>query len=134
MSIGAMLILFLVLMLIGMPISFATAVASGCYVLFGTQLPDLIIAQRMFVASDSFSLMAIPLFILAGELMNGGGLTKRIVRLASALVGHIRGGMAHITILASMMFASMSGSSAAAAASIGSMMIPAMKEDNYDPD
>jgi len=134
MSIPVMLVLFLFLMLIGMPISFATAVASGCYVLFGTQLPELVIAQRMFVASDSFSLMAIPLFVLAGEFMNGGGLTKKIVRLASTMTGHIRGGLAHITILASMMFASMSGSSAAACASIGSMMIPAMQEDGYDDD
>ena len=134
MSIAVMLILFLLLMVGGMPISFSTAVACAGYVLMRPDLPDLVVAQRMFVASDSFSLMAIPLFILAGELMNGGGLTKKIVSLASALVGHIRGGLAHITVLASMLFASMSGSSAASAASIGSMLIPAMKEEGYDSD
>ena len=92
----------------------------------------MLLAQRMFKASDSFSLLAIPLFMLAGEFMNGGGITKRIVELASKWVGHITGSLGHVTVLASMLFASMSGSSAASAASIGGMLIPTMKEKGYD--
>lgn len=129
-----MLLAFLILMLLGVPVSFATAIACTGYILLNPAIPKVVIAQRMFVASDSFSLMAIPLFILAGELMNSGGITKKIVRLSSTLVGHIQGGLAHITILASMLFAGMSGSSAAASASVGSMMIPAMREEGYDPE
>lgn len=132
MTIVILLMLFLIIMLSGVPVSFATGAASILYILTHAELPNVIIAQRIFVASDSFSLMAIPLFILAGELMNQGGLTKKIVRLSSTLVGHISGGLSLITVLACMIFAGMSGSSAAAAASVGSMMIPAMKENGYD--
>ncbi|WHH57079.1 TRAP transporter large permease [Petroclostridium sp. X23] len=129
-----MLITFLGLMLLGMPIGFATAIASSLFIITSDNLPSILLPQRMFVAVDSFPLMAIPLFILAGELMNSGGITKKIVHLASALVGHITGGLAHITILASMIFAGMSGSSAAAAASVGGMMVPAMEKEGYDAD
>ncbi len=123
-------VVFFGLMLLGVPIAFSTAIASAFFIL-NSRVPNIVVAQRMFVASDSFSLMAIPLFIMAGEFMNSSGVTKRIVRFSSALVGHITGGMAHITILASMLFAGMSGSSGAAASSIGAMMIPAMKMKKY---
>lgn len=86
----------------------------------------------MFVATDNSSMLAIPLFILAGDLMNNGGITQSIMRFARSLVGHIRGGLAHVTILANMMFAAMSGSANAACACMGSMMIPSMNEDGYD--
>ena len=130
--ISAMLILFLALILAGVPIAWGTGLATVFYIQGQGNLPIALLAQRMFKSSDSFSLLAIPLFMLAGEFMNGGGITKRIVHLASALVGHITGSLAHITILASMLFASMSGSSAASAASIGSMLIPTMKKKGYD--
>ena len=130
--ISAMLILFLALILAGVPIAWGTGLATVFFIQGQGNLPIALLAQRMFKSSDSFSLLAIPLFMLAGEFMNGGGITKRIVHLASALVGHITGSLAHITILASMLFASMSGSSAASAASIGSMLIPTMKKKGYD--
>lgn len=78
MTIVILLMLFLIIMLSGVPVSFATGAASILYILTHAELPNVIIAQRIFVASDSFSLMAIPLFILAGELMNQGGLTKKL--------------------------------------------------------
>ena len=130
--IAIMLILFIALLLLGVPIAWGTGLATVFYIQGMPNIPINLLAQRMFKASDSFSLLAIPLFMLAGEFMNGGGITKRIVELASKWVGHITGSLAHITILSSMLFASMSGSSAASAASIGSMLIPTMKEKGYE--
>lgn len=125
---------FLIFIFLGVPISFATGLAVMTFITMDGSLPALLIPQRMFVTVDSFSLMAIPLFMLAGELMNSGGITKKIVNFSSKLVGHITGGLAHVTILASMIFAGMSGSCTAAGASVGSMMIPALKEDGYGED
>ncbi len=125
---------FIGLILFGLPISFASALAVVLYIFLAGHLPAILVPQRMFVTVDSYPLLAIPLFMLAGELMNSGGITKRIVNFSSNLVGHITGGLAHITILASMIFAGMSGSCAAAGASIGSMLIPALKRDGYAPD
>lgn len=127
-----MLISFLVMVLIGVPITFATGSAVMFYLVLGGEIPGTLLVQRMYNSSVSFTMLAVPLFIIAGELMNKAGITKRIVRLSSALMGHIRGSLAHVTILASMIFAGMSGSSVAAASSVGGMMIPAMKEDGYD--
>lgn len=124
--------LFLFLIIAGVPLAIATGGAVISYMLTTTGIPLSLLAQKMYTTTNNFTMLAIPLFILAGELMNGGGLTKKLVNLASDLTGHIRGSLAHVTILASMLFASMSGSSSAACASIGSMMIPAMKEKKYD--
>lgn len=110
-----MLILFIVLMLIGVPMAFSAGAAALYYVI-ASGIPIGVVAQSMFKATDNFSMLAIPLFIFAGDLMNNGGITKAIVRFASSLVGHIRGSLAHITILANMMFAAMSGSASAACA------------------
>lgn len=130
--IAAMIVIFLVLILIGVPIAWGTGLATLFYIEAGGSIPLVLLAQRIFKASDSFSLLAIPLFMLAGEFMNGGGITKRIVDLASKWIGHITGSLGHVTVLASMLFASMSGSSAASAASIGGMLIPTMKKRGYD--
>jgi C4-dicarboxylate transporter DctM subunit len=92
----------------------------------------MLIPQRMIPSMDSFALLAIPLFILAGELMNTGGCGRRLVRFANALVGHIRGGLAHANILASMFFGGISGSASADTAAIGAILIPAMSEEGYD--
>ena len=127
-----MLISFLVMVLIGVPITFATGSAVMLYLILGGEIPGTLLVQRMYNSSVSFTMLAVPLFIIAGELMNKAGITKRIVRLSSALMGHIRGSLAHVTVLASMLFAGMSGSSVAAASSVGGMLIPAMKEDGYD--
>ncbi|MDR1625307.1 MAG: TRAP transporter large permease [Spirochaetia bacterium] len=129
--IALMLLSFLVLMLLGIPMAFSTAGAVILYILNSGISPELV-PQRFFTTANNFAIMAIPLFMIAGELMNAGGITKRIVRLSSALVGHIRGSLAHVTIVASMIFAGMSGSSAAACASVGSMLIPVMKNEGYD--
>lgn len=130
-----LLITFLALLILGCPIAIGMCFASFSALLFGnTPVPLTVVPQRMFVTIDSFSMMAIPLFILAGELMNSAGITRRIVNFCSALVGHIRGGLAHVNILASMLFAGISGAAAADSASLGSMLIPAMIEDGYDAD
>lgn len=130
-----LLITFLALLVLGCPIAVAMLLASFASLAFsGSTVPLTVVPQRMFVTIDSFSMMAIPLFILAGELMNGAGITKRIVDFCSALVGHIRGGLALVNVLASMIFAGVSGAAAADSASLGSMLIPAMIEDGYDAD
>ena len=130
-----LMITFLVLLVLGCPIAIGMGLASFASLIFShSRVPLTVVPQRMFVTIDSFSMMAIPLFILAGELMNGAGITRRIVNFCSALVGHIRGGLAHVNILASMFFAGISGAAAADSASIGSMLIPAMIEDGYDAD
>jgi len=90
-----------------------------------------VVVQRMFTSNDSFPLLAIPYFMLAGELMTSGGVSKRLVRFAASLVGHFRGGLGGISILASSFFAALSGSNAATVAAIGSVMIPSMKEKGY---
>ncbi|MCI2056136.1 MAG: TRAP transporter large permease [Oscillibacter sp.] len=128
---------FFVLVLLGFPIAFSMGIAGAVTVTFAAgagAIPLMIVPQRVFVAMDSFSLMAIPFFILAGELMNSSGITRKIVQFAGSLVGHVRGGLAHVNILASVLFAGLSGSAVADAASIGGMLIPAMEEDGYDAD
>lgn len=130
-----LMITFLALLILGCPIAVGMCFSSFVALFAGnTTVPLTVVPQRMFVTIDSFSMMAIPLFILAGELMNSAGITRRIVNFCSALVGHIRGGLAHVNILASMLFAGISGAAAADSASLGSMLIPAMIEDGYDAD
>lgn len=128
----AMLLGFIVLIFLGVPITFSTGIAAAVYLLAGGDIPPMVVCQRMYTSSASFAMLAVPLFMIAGELMNKAGITKAIVRLSSALIGHIRGSLAHVTILSSALFAGMSGSSVAAASSVGGMMIPAMKEEGYD--
>ncbi|MCI8399125.1 MAG: TRAP transporter large permease subunit [Oscillibacter sp.] len=132
--VAVMILLFLGLLILGVPIAFGTGVGTIAYLLGSDNLSLLVLAQKMWTTMDSFTTLAIPLFMLAGSLMNGGGITKRIVELSSKLVGHITGSLGHVTILASMLFASMSGSSAASCAAIGGMLIPAMKKKGYDAD
>ena len=129
----AMLIGFIVLIFLGVPITFATGIAAAVYLISGADIPPMVVCQRMYTSSASFAMLAVPLFMIAGELMNKAGITKSLVRLSTALIGHIRGSLAHVTILASALFAGMSGSSVAAASSVGGMMIPAMEEEGYDP-
>ncbi|WP_324715426.1 TRAP transporter large permease [Carboxydochorda subterranea] len=120
----------LVLLLAGLPIPFVIGLAA----LAGLQaggLPLALAVQRMFAAQDSFQLMAIPLFILAGALMNAGGLSERLVALAEALVGRLRGGLNHVNILSNVFFSGISGSAAADASAVGSILIPAMERAGY---
>jgi len=124
--------LLLVLMIAGLPIAFALMIAPGISLFFdGQQSMFPMLLMRMYNGMDSFPLMAIPYFILAGEVMNRGGITTRLVRLSQALIGHLRGGLAHVNILSSILFAGLSGSAVADTSAIGSMLIPAMEKNGY---
>jgi len=127
-----MLIAFAILMIIGQPIGFALGISAFIAILMGGSVPLQIIPQRMAGGLDSFPLLAVPFFMLCGELMEAGGLTPRLVRFATCLVGHLRGGLAHVAILASLIFAGISGSAVADATATGSIMVPLMKKRGYD--
>ena len=117
-----------------MPIAFALGIAAALTLWIDSTLPLNSIVTRAFVGVDSFTLLAIPFFIIAGELMNACGITERIVNFSRSLVGHIRGGLAHVTIMSNMFFSGISGSATADASALGSMMIPAMKKNGFDAD
>ncbi|WP_105326477.1 TRAP transporter large permease [Acidaminococcus provencensis] len=119
------------LFLVGIPISFALGLVS-VGVLAGQDFNLLIVIQRMFGGVDSIALIAIPLFMLSGELMFRGGMSKRLVDFADTLLGHLPSGLAMVSILACMFFAAITGSAIAATAAIGGIMIPLMKEKGYD--
>jgi C4-dicarboxylate transporter DctM subunit len=123
---------FLVLVAIGIPIAFSIGLSVlGALLISG--IPITVFAQRVANAADNGALLAIPLFILSGELMNRGGLTQRLVNFAHSIVGHIRGGLGHTCVLGSMIFAGVSGSAVADTTAIGSIMVPAMIKKNYKP-
>ena len=129
-----LIILFFVLMFTGMPIAVAIGASSIIALLVQGNLPGIVAPQRIFVMLDSFSMMAVPLFILAGEVMTRGGITKKLVRFSSALVGHFKGSHAQVTILSSMLMAGVSGSASADCSAIGSILIPSMLDEGYDKD
>lgn len=115
---------------IGIALGTATVLAILCY----STTPSYIVIQNIFGGLNSFSLLAIPFFMIAGSLMGLGGISKRIVKFADALVGWITGGLGMVVVLASMIFAAISGSAPATVSSIGSMLLPQMEEKNYDKD
>jgi len=121
---------FLVLIFLGFPIAFSLGISSMIYLLLA-DIPLNIIPQKMFAGLNSFVLLSIPGFILAGHLMNYGGITDRIIRFTNSIFGRITGGLAHVNIGASMLFSGISGTALAEAASIGSVLIPAMKKAGY---
>lgn len=123
--------IFLLLLLLGFPIAFALGLSSFVYILF-SDLPLMVIPQKMYAGIDVFVLLAIPGFILAGNLMNASGITNRIINFCNTLMGHIRGGLGLANVGASMLFGGISGTAIADTASIGSVMIPAMKREGYD--
>jgi tripartite ATP-independent transporter DctM subunit len=124
---------FVVLLLLGAPIAYSMGLASIFALLFGgAGFPLEVVVQRTYNLLDSYSLLAIPFFIVSGELMSSGGISKRLVQFASDAVGHFRGNMAQVSILSSMIFAGVSGSSVADAAACGSILIPAMRSKGYD--
>ena len=117
---------------LGMPIAFALLL-SAIAMMFQLDFFDTqILAQNMLSGANSFTLMAVPLFMLAGELMNAGGISRRIVNLASMFVGHIQGGLGYVAIFASVLLAALSGSAVADAAALGSLLIPMLREKGYD--
>jgi C4-dicarboxylate transporter, DctM subunit len=120
-------------LLVGCPLAFTLGISPLLALIGQGGVPLSVVIQRMFVAVDSFSLLAIPLFILAGELMNTGGITQRLVDFADKLVGHIVGGLAHVVIVTNMIMAGVSGSAAADAAATGALLIPSMTRRGYSP-
>jgi tripartite ATP-independent transporter DctM subunit len=118
-------------LLVGVPVAFALLLSS-LLVIFVADLPRTVVIQQMFNGINAYTLLALPFFFLAGNVMNAGGISERLVRLAMALVGHLRGGLAHVNVVVGMFFAGISGSSTAEAAGIGSVFIPALKRRGYD--
>ncbi|MDF1587296.1 TRAP transporter large permease [Marinimicrococcus flavescens] len=123
---------FLGLMAMRLPIAFALGISSLATAWY-LGLPTLMVAQRMVNGLNSFTFLAVPFFILAGQIMTEGGIADRLVRLADVLVGRIRGGLAQVNVFASTLFGGISGSSVADVASIGSFLIPAMRKRGYSP-
>jgi len=122
------LILFLI---IGMPIAYALGLSSIVYILMFTDMSLLVAAQRVSVGADSFVMVALPFFLLAGELMNASGVTHRLVRFALALIGRVSGGLSFVVVVTNMIMAAVSGAAIASGAAIGSVMVPAMRKDGY---
>ena len=137
MTSGAMIALFfivlLILMLSGMPIAYSLGIASAGYMI-ATHTSLVMVAQRMVNGANSFTMLAIPFFFMAGELMNISGVTDKIINMAKAMVGHFKGGLAQVNIVASVFFAGVSGSATADTAALGSTLIPKMVEEGYDLD
>lgn len=128
------LVSFVAILSLGVPIAFALGGSALMYSLFHETISLTMLTQTTFAGMASFPLLAIPLFMLAGNLMNEGGLTQDLVRFARLVVGHINGGLGMATILASAVFAAISGAAVATAVAIGMVMIPAMKKAGYDED
>ena len=138
MSAITMLILFLVFLVggvaIGLPIAIALIFCGVCtaFALGGSNANPQIIAQKLMSGTDSVTMMALPFFVLAGELMNRGGLTKRIIGFCNIFVGRVKGGLGYVTIFACLMFASLVGSAVASTAALGAILIPMMVDSGYD--
>jgi tripartite ATP-independent transporter DctM subunit len=124
-------IVFFILLFVGVPVAFCLGLSSFVYLLL-SDISLVVIPQKMYAGMDAFTLLCIPGFVLAGNLMNSGGITERIIKFCNAFVGHIKGGLGLANIGSSMVFAGISGTALADTASIGGIMIPAMKEEGYD--
>jgi tripartite ATP-independent transporter DctM subunit len=127
-----LLLSFVILCIASMPISFALGISTALALTLFTDIPLIVIPQRIIAGYDSFTLLAVPLFILVGSIMSRGGIANRLLNLANILIGHVRGGLAHATIIASLFFGSVSGSALADVAAIGGLVIPAMVKEKYD--
>ena len=134
MMVAVLLVSFFLLIILRVPISFSLLISSLIY-LTGAGISPIVAVQRMAMGiGDSFPLMAVPFFILAGNIMNSGGITRRIFDFANKVVGHITGGLGHANILASVIFSGMSGTAIADAGGLGAIELKAMKEAGYDED
>ena len=127
----AMILLFMLLIMLVIPIYICMGASSAMWLLC-SDVPGFILAQKMFWQTDSFSQMAIPFFMLAGQLMETTGITEGIMKFANSLVGHIKGGLAHTATLTGMIMAGVSGSANADGAAIGAVMLPALKRSGYE--
>jgi C4-dicarboxylate transporter DctM subunit len=128
---GSMALLFL----LGVPLAYGVGISSMIWlVASGSGVPLTLVVHRTMTGLDNFTLLAIPLFMIAGKIMNQGGIAKRLIDFADALVGHLKGGLAHINVVVSMLFAGMTASAAADTSAIGSILIPSMIDNGYDTD
>ncbi len=127
-----MMIIFFALLFLGVPVAFAMGIATSVTLITDTSLPNFVMAQTMFGVYDSFAMLAVPFFMLAGALMEETGITRNLVKLSDSLVGHIKGGLAHTTVLAGILLAGISGSANADATALGSMMVPALAKEGYE--
>jgi TRAP-type transport system large permease protein len=133
MTVAIFLASLLAAMALGMPIAFALLVSGAALMWHMGQFDAQILAQNLINGADSFPLLAVPFFMLAGEIMNVGGLSRRIVNLALALVGHLRGGLGYVTILAAVLMAALSGSAVADTAALAALLLPMMRRAGHDP-
>jgi tripartite ATP-independent transporter DctM subunit len=131
---GFLILVFVGLMVIGVPVAVALGGASLLLVMVEDAQPHLVVVHRMVAGVDSFPLLAIPFFIMAGSLMNSGGITERIYDFALALVGWLKGGLGHVNVVGSVIFAGMSGTAVADAGGLGNIEIKAMRDHGYDVD
>lgn len=134
MAVTIMAIAFVTMLLLTAPVAFAIGVSAAIGLLIADAAPLLIVPQRIFAGADSFVLLAIPLFILAGALMETGGISARLVDLARVLIGHVRGGLGMAVVVAEMFFSGISGSTVADVSAIGSLMIPSLVRIGFKPD
>ena len=130
---AGLFVLLLVLITLGVPILLVMGTVGLAGILLTPNLVPALFPQKMFAMLDNFSLLALPYFILAGELISAGGISKKLVEFAETVVGHWRGGLGHASVVASMVFAGVSGSSVADTSAIGSILVPAMKDNGYKP-
>lgn len=126
-----LIISMLVLLVLGVRIAYALGISSLLYIVFCTDISPMVVAQQISAGADSNALLALPFFLLAGELMNAGGITHRLVRFAMALIGNIKGGLSYVVVITNMIMAAVSGAAIASGAAIGSMMIKSMEEKGY---
>lgn len=133
MVVAVMILSFLIMICLTAPVAFAVGISAAIGLLMSDTAPLLVVPQRIFAGADSFVLLAIPLFILAGALMETGGISARLVTLARALIGHVRGGVGMVVVVAEMLFSGISGSTVADVSAIGSLMIPSLIRAGYQP-
>lgn len=127
------LLSILLMLALGVPISFTLGVTALIFLMLLTDLPLGLLVQQLYLGVNSFPLLAIPLFILAGSLMNYGGISRRLINFALSIVGVFKGGLAFVNVIASVFFGAITGTAAAASAAVGQVMIPAMNKKGYDP-
>jgi len=132
--VAIMILSFLVMIGLTAPVAFAIGLSAAIGLMISGSAPLLVVPQRMFAGADSFVLLAIPLFVLAGALMETGGISARLVNLARALIGHVRGGLGMVVVVSEMLFSGISGSTIADVSAIGSVMIPSLIRAGFRPD
>ena len=123
---------FCVLLALGIPVAYSMAISAVAVIAMDPSLPATIIGQKIFTSLDSFSYIAIPLFMLAGTLMNASGITEKLIYFCRSLVGHFKGGLAHATIITGMLMAGVSGSSVADSSAIATVLVPQLEKEGYD--